>query len=72
MGTDYWRELIVDDQKMADNKMIATTDLDLLYATDSVEAAIEHIREKAIKPFGLKRVPRRNLPWLGEQGLLKS
>ena len=37
--------------------------------TDSVEEAIEHIRAKAIEPFGLKRIARRSLPWLGERGL---
>jgi predicted Rossmann-fold nucleotide-binding protein len=30
---------------------------------------IEHIRVKAIEPFGLKRVVRRHLPWPGERGL---
>ena len=36
--------------------MIAATDLSLIYATDSVDEAIAHIRSKAIEPFGLKRV----------------
>jgi tRNA(Ile)-lysidine synthase len=40
--------------------------------TDSVEAAIEHIRVRAIEPFGLKRVVRRHIPWLGEQGLKRG
>src|SRR5207253_1701263 len=44
-------------------------DLDLIFATDSVEAAIAHIREKAITPFGLKLVVRRHLSWLGERAL---
>ncbi|MEP7014776.1 MAG: TIGR00730 family Rossman fold protein [Verrucomicrobiota bacterium] len=70
MGTDYWRELIAMIEKMARTGMIATNDLNLLYVTDSVEEAIEHIRAKAIEPFGLKRVARRSLPWLGEHGLL--
>jgi len=56
---------------MAATGMIGATDLDLIYATDSVEEAIEHIRAKAIEPFGLKvvRRVRRTLPWLGERGL---
>jgi hypothetical protein len=51
--------------------MIAPSDLNLIYATDSVDAAIAHIRTHAIEPFGLKRVPhaRRHFPWLGERGL---
>jgi hypothetical protein len=43
--------------------------VDLVFVTDSVEEAIEHIRAKAIEPFGLKRVVRRSFPWLGERGL---
>src|SRR5437868_8168391 len=59
MGTDYWKELIDFIQKMARHHMIADADLQLIYATDSVEEAIAHIRTHAIEPFGLKRVARR-------------
>src|SRR5213595_426327 len=71
MGTDYWKELIGFFNKMAQHKMIAAADLSLIYATDSVEQAIAHIRSKTIEPFGLKRVARirRHFPWLGERGL---
>ena len=71
MGTDYWKELIDFINKMAQRGMIADADLNLIYATDSVDEAIAHIRTKTIEPFGLKRVPRRrrHLPWLGERGL---
>jgi uncharacterized protein (TIGR00730 family) len=71
MGTDYWRELIGFIDKMAQHGMISTADLSLIYATDSVEEAIAHIRSKAIEPFGLKRVARirKHFPWLGERGL---
>jgi uncharacterized protein (TIGR00730 family) len=71
MGTDYWKELLYFIDKMAQRGMIAASDLSLIYATDSIEEAIAHIRNKAIEPFGLKRVmrPRRSSPWLGERGL---
>src|SRR5438046_7004963 len=71
MGTDYWRELIGFIDKMAQRGMISASDLSLIYATDSVEEAIAHIRSKTIEPFGLKRVARvrRYFPWLGERGL---
>ena len=73
MGTDYWKELLGFIDKMAQRAMIAEADLRLIYATDSVEEAIEHIRSKTIGPFGLKRVARarrrRAFPWLGEGGL---
>jgi uncharacterized protein (TIGR00730 family) len=72
MGTDYWKELLHFIQTMAQRGMIAAKDLGLIYATDSVDEALAHIRTKAIEPFGLKsrrRKVRRNFPWLGERGL---
>src|SRR5881227_950225 len=74
MGTDYWKELIGFIDKMARHGMISASDLSLIYATDSVDEAIAHIRSKTIEPFGLKRVARvrRYFPWLGERGLSKG
>jgi uncharacterized protein (TIGR00730 family) len=76
MGTDYWKELIDFMNKMAQRGMIADTDLSLIYATDSVDEAIAHIRTKAIEPFGLKRVARarrrRAFRLLGERGLSRD
>ena len=69
MGTDYWRDLLKMLKKMAGEGMINLSDLDLIFATDSVEEAIAYIREKAITPFGLKLVVRRHLAWLGERAL---
>src|SRR6266513_4053641 len=68
MGTDYWKELLHFIETMAQRGMIAASDLNLIYATDSVDEAIAHIRNKAIEPFGLKRVMhrRRPIPLLGE------
>jgi uncharacterized protein (TIGR00730 family) len=69
MGKEYWRELLQFIEKMASNGMIAREDLDLIYATDSVDEAIAHIRAKAMEPFGLRvvRRVRRSLPWLAER-----
>jgi uncharacterized protein (TIGR00730 family) len=69
MGTDYWREMVGFIGKMARVGTISAKDLDLIYVTDSVEQAVAHIREKAIKPFGLKPAVRRHSPLLGERGL---
>jgi len=70
MGTDYWRQLIAFIEQMAQRGKISPSDLHLIFATDSVEEAIAHIRTKAIERFGLKRVAhlRRHFPWLGERG----
>ena len=72
MGTSYWKELIDFINKMAEFGMISPADVSLIYATDSVDEAIAHVRRKAIQPFGLKLVTRarRSLPWLGEHGLV--
>src|ERR1044071_9583966 len=74
MGTDYWRQLIDFIEQMAQRGKVSASDLKLIYATDSVEEAIAHIRAKAIEPFGLKRVAhmRRHFPWLGERGLARK
>src|SRR5215467_825531 len=71
MGTDYWRQLIGFIEQMAQRAKISSSDLKLIYATDSVEEAIAHIQSKAIEPFGLKRItrPRRPVRLLGERGL---
>src|SRR5207247_1630240 len=61
MGTEYWRELLGFIEKMARLGTISRNDLDLIYPTDSVQDAIAHLREKAIKPFGLKPAVRRHL-----------
>jgi len=74
MGTEYWRELIGFIDKMAKFEMIGASDLDLIYATDSIEDAIAHIQNKAIQPFGLRLVRRvrPHFPWLGERGLQRG
>ncbi|MBI3853920.1 MAG: TIGR00730 family Rossman fold protein [Verrucomicrobia bacterium] len=71
MGTDYWHGLTGFIQKMARAGTISPEDLKLIYATDSVDDAIAHIRQHAIEPFGLKPAVRRRLPWLGELGFEK-
>ena len=71
MGTDYWSQLIGFLEQMAHRGKISSSDLSLIFTTDSVDEAIDHIRSKTIEPFGLRRVAhmRRHFPWLGEQGL---
>lgn len=71
MGTEYWSEISAFLQKMSREGTISPTDLELVDVTDSVDEAIQFLREKAITPFGLKpaRQPSR---WLGELGLRMS
>src|SRR6201987_1972032 len=46
MGTDYWKELIGFIENMSERGKIRPADLRLIFATDSVEEAIAHIRSK--------------------------
>jgi uncharacterized protein (TIGR00730 family) len=73
MGTEYWRQLIPFIDKMVKAGMIAPSDADLVYVTDSVDDAIAHIRSKTIEPFGLRLVQRAppHRRWLGERSLLR-
>src|ERR1700747_3196019 len=48
MGTDYWRQLIDFIEQMAQRGKISPSDLNLIFATDSVEEAIANISTKVI------------------------
>jgi len=74
MGTEYWSDLLPFIHKMATAAMIAASDLELVYATDSAAHAVQHIREKAIGAFGLRLVhrPRPQRFWLREIGLRQA
>lgn len=67
LGTAYWQELLGFIRKMAREGTISPADVDLFFATDSVEEAARHIEEKAVKPFGLQRRAYRPSRWLGER-----
>jgi uncharacterized protein (TIGR00730 family) len=68
MGREYWAPLLEQLRQMVDEKAISPEDLDLLLVTDDVEAAMAHIREKAVTGFGLTKRQRPH-PWtvLGER-----
>ena len=55
-------------ERMPAAGMISQEDLQLIHLTDSVEDAIAHLKERAIKQFGLRRgnAPERRLAWLFE------
>jgi uncharacterized protein (TIGR00730 family) len=70
IGVDFWRPLVAVLDAMAAEGTIGRADLDLLLVTDDLDAAMAHLRAKAIVPFGLRlaRTPRARR-WLGETGL---
>ena len=67
MGREYWTQLLGFLDVMKDEGTISAEDLDLIYVTDSVTEAVEHLRAKAIQPFRLRPAVRICLPWLGEK-----
>jgi uncharacterized protein (TIGR00730 family) len=69
MGTDYWKEMLAFIQKMSHLGTISPSDVNLVFATDSVDEAIAHIRQHAIEPFGLKVRHCKPRAWLGERAL---
>jgi hypothetical protein len=46
MGTDYWHEILRFIEQMAKAGMIAPSDMQVVYVTDSVDHAIAHIRSR--------------------------
>lgn len=68
IGAEYWRPFVQMLEAMVVAGTISREDLDLLLVTDDLELAMRHIRERTVKPFGLRRVrvPHR---WLGEHAL---
>ena len=70
MGSDFWPELRQFMEHMLKGATISPEDLDLIKWTDSVDEAVAHLQEKAVKQFGLRRgrVPQSS-PLLGEKAL---
>ena len=70
MGTDFWPEMRQFMEHMLRGATISPEDLDLIKWTDSVDEAVAHLQDKAVKQFGLRRyrVPQSN-PLLGEKAL---
>jgi uncharacterized protein (TIGR00730 family) len=67
MGADYWAPLRAQLAMMVREQTIDARDLDLLLVTDDVAAALAHINERTVKPFGLTaRRVRRPAKILGE------
>lgn len=57
MGTEFHKDLYDYLQNLVAQRTIDPTDLHLFLFTDSVEAAVEHIKKHGIERFGLK--PRK-------------
>jgi uncharacterized protein (TIGR00730 family) len=55
MGRDYWQPLMDFVHKMADEGMISPQDPELIFFTDDVAEAVDHLQRHAVRQFGLRR-----------------
>ncbi|HKQ03703.1 MAG TPA: TIGR00730 family Rossman fold protein [Blastocatellia bacterium] len=72
MGVEYWQPLLDLLKRMVDAATISAEDLNLVKVTDSIDEAMTHIQEHAIKKFGLRpaskpsrllgELPRASMP----------
>ncbi|MCB0431425.1 MAG: TIGR00730 family Rossman fold protein [Flavobacteriales bacterium] len=56
IGRSYYEQMLTHIDKMVGEKTIDRKDLELFLVTDSIEEATEHIRQKAIAPYGLSKI----------------
>jgi uncharacterized protein (TIGR00730 family) len=72
MDRTYWAPFVAICQHMIDAGTISPKDLDLMLVTDSVDEAMQHIEQNAVRKFGLtrRRRPRPSI-WLGERSLAR-
>lgn len=61
---DFHHHLIEHIRFMVAQKTISPQDESLFLITDSIEEAVNHVKNSAIEPFGLKHGPKS---WLGEE-----
>jgi uncharacterized protein (TIGR00730 family) len=69
LGTAYWRPFAELLRQLAFEGTIDESDLELLLITDSVAAAVEHIRRHAVDAFGLRARQAKPFGLLGEHGV---
>ncbi|MFC4263608.1 TIGR00730 family Rossman fold protein [Ferruginibacter yonginensis] len=63
----YHKEIIAHIELMKNEKTISPEDLDLCLFTDSIEEAVQHIKENTIEKFGLKQVKQKRQWWFFEK-----
>ena len=71
MGSEFWPEMRQFLDVMIKGATISPEDVDLIKWTDSVEEAVAHLQENAVKQFGLRlaRGVPHGSPLLGERDL---
>jgi len=73
MGRDYWQPLMDFIYKMVDEGMISPEDPDLIFFTDDMDDAVDHIQRHAVRQYDLRRKSMpRSISVLGEKSIDKS
>jgi uncharacterized protein (TIGR00730 family) len=69
VGRDHWKPLLDFVRgTLVEHGTVDPQDVDLLFLTDSVEEAVEHVRHAALTELGLRYGARpRRVWWLGER-----
>ncbi|HWA33530.1 MAG TPA: TIGR00730 family Rossman fold protein [Cyclobacteriaceae bacterium] len=62
----FHKELLAHIEHMKNRQTISVEDLSLILVTDSIDRAVEFIREKSIAKYGLKAEKKVPLAWLLE------
>lgn len=71
-GIEYHKELYEHIHMISDNDSISKEDTNLLFLTDFVEEMKEHLRDHAIKGFGLIKKPMKARWWFGETESIRT
>ena len=72
MGKEYWKPLMDMIDRMVEEGMISPEDPDLIFFTDDVEDAADHIERHAVRQFALRRkIIPSSMSVLGEKTLVK-
>lgn len=65
-GKEYHKELYDHIRMMIENESISKAEMNLLFLTDSVKEMEDHLKEYAVKRFGLTKKPMKTKWWYGE------
>lgn len=69
-GTEYWKKLVEQLERMAEEETIHKKDLELLKITDSVEEGMEHITNILQEKFEVTKTFKPNWWWMEKKSLI--
>lgn len=66
IGTDYYKDVLEQIDKMLEEETISPQDRDLILFTDNIDEAMSHIKKYISKNYEIKAKSAKPLWWLGE------